>query len=122
LLGGVGRANVRVLRYVEDVAALIRAADLAIIKPGGVASAECAACGLPSVLVGPAFGQERANADVLMAAGASRYEQRPAALADCVVELLADSSALEGMRRAGCDLSRPDAAARIANLVLASTR
>ena len=122
MLEGSGRPNIRVLRYVEDVAALMRATDLAIIKPGGAASAECVACGLPSVLVGPAFGQERANADVLSAAGASRYVERRAALAECVVELLGDASALETMRRAACSLSRPDAAARVAELVLARAR
>ncbi|MDR3686019.1 MAG: glycosyltransferase [Coriobacteriia bacterium] len=117
-LAGAGGSRLRVLRYVEDVAVLMAAADLGIIKPGGVASAECVACGLPTVVVGPAFGQERANARVLAGAGASAYVERPDVLAECVGRLLADTPVLERMREACCDLRRPDAATRVAELVL----
>jgi processive 1,2-diacylglycerol beta-glucosyltransferase len=121
-LDGAGRASLRVLRYVDDVAVLMRAADLAIIKPGGVASAECVACELATVLVGPAFGQERANADVLAATEVSTYVERPDALANCVEGLLQDSSALGRMRTACRSLSRADAASEVARLVLAGVQ
>jgi processive 1,2-diacylglycerol beta-glucosyltransferase len=116
-----GTASVRVLGYTEDVAVLMSAADLAIMKPGGLAAAECAACSLPALLVGPAAGQERANADVLVTAGSAAYVPEPHELADRAGALLEDASALASMSEAACKLGRPDAAATIAELVLRAT-
>ena len=113
-----GVSGVRVLEYVEDVASLMSAADLAIMKPGGLAAAECAACSLPAILVGPVAGQERANAGVLVSTGSAVYVRTPSELEQGASALLSDPVALSTMRAATEAIRRPDAALAIAALLL----
>ena len=113
-----GMSGVRVLGYTEDIAGLMAASDLAIMKPGGLAGAECAACSLPAVLVGPAVGQERANANVLVKSGSAVFVPTPAGLAETTIALLAQPAALSAMLTAAENLSRPQAALKIASLLV----
>jgi processive 1,2-diacylglycerol beta-glucosyltransferase len=115
---GFGSRNVRVLGYVERMAEIMAAADLAICKPGGLVTAECVAVGLPMVLVGPAAGQERANVSALLEAGAAVYDADPRRLAEAVRGALASQSRLARMREAAARLAKPDAARDIAERVL----
>ena len=54
---GFGTTNVHVLGYVEHMAPLMAASDVALAKPGGLVCAECIDMGLPLVLVGPPRGR-----------------------------------------------------------------
>ena len=65
--------NVTVLDYVEDMAALMHASDLAILKSGGLAVTECLCAHLPMLLLGKSYGQEKANTTMLTGFGACMH-------------------------------------------------
>jgi processive 1,2-diacylglycerol beta-glucosyltransferase len=117
-VAGFGTTNVRVLGYVEQMAEVMSAADVVVCKPGGLVTAECAAIGLPMVLVGPSVGQERANAKSLLAAGAAVYDDDPRRLAEVVRRALAHPSKLKQMREASLALSHPRAARTVAERIV----
>ena len=117
-VAGFGTTNVRVLGYVEQMAEVLSAADVVVCKPGGLVTAECAAVGLPMVLVGPAVGQERANAKSLLAAGAAVYDDDPRRLAEVVRRALGRPDRLRQMREASLALSRPQAAREVAERIV----
>ena len=117
-VAGFGTTNVAVLGYVEQMAQVMSAADVVVCKPGGLVTAECTAVGLPMVLVGPAVGQERANAKSLIASGAAIYDDDPRRLAEAVRRALGHPNKLKQMREASEALSRPQAAREVAERVL----
>ncbi len=57
----LGLSNVTVLDYVDDMAALMAASDLVICKSGGLTVTECLCAQVPMILLGKAYGQEKAN-------------------------------------------------------------
>lgn len=65
--------NVEVYEYVEDIASLMAASDLAICKAGGLTTTECLCSRCPMILVGQAYGQERANVIMLTDTGAAKH-------------------------------------------------
>jgi processive 1,2-diacylglycerol beta-glucosyltransferase len=113
-----GTTNVHVLGYVDHMAPLMAAADLGVAKPGGLVCAECIAMGLPLVLVGPAMGQERANATALSGVGAALFAEDPRLLAEYVRKVASKPARLAKMRDAASALGRPFAAADITGRVL----
>ncbi len=115
---GFGTTNVHVLGYVEHMAPLMAASDVALAKPGGLVCAECIDMGLPLVLVGPAAGQERANATALVDAGVALFAEDPNTLAEYARKAAAHPERLARMRLIADTLSRPLAAADIATRVL----
>lgn len=116
---GFGTTNVLVLGYVEQIAPLMAAADLAIAKPGGAVCAESLASGLPLVLVGPSAGQERANAEHLVEAGAALFSSDPRTLAEYARKVVSRPHRLGAMREAAAVLARPFAASDVAERVIA---
>lgn len=110
--------------FVEDVPNAFARADLIISRSGASAVAELAAAGKASILVPFAAAAEQhqvENATVLERAGAARLvlqsQLTPEHLVKEVGELLGSPERLEGMERAARRLARPDAAARIADLI-----
>ncbi|MFR3090573.1 MAG: MGDG synthase family glycosyltransferase [Eggerthella lenta] len=63
----LGLANATVLDYVDDMAALMAASDLAICKSGGLTVTECLCAQVPMILLGKAYGQEKVNVQMLLA-------------------------------------------------------
>ncbi len=114
----------RLVRYEEHMEQLYAAASLALCRSGAVTVAELAAAGVPAVLVpfpAATADHQTANARSLAAAGAAVSVPDE----DCDVEavepllssLLGAPDRLEGMGSAARGLARPDAAARVADLV-----
>jgi UDP-N-acetylglucosamine--N-acetylmuramyl-(pentapeptide) pyrophosphoryl-undecaprenol N-acetylglucosamine transferase len=104
----------------EEMLDALAAADLAVARSGAATMGEFAAVGLPSVLVPYPYsgGHQEANADYMVEQGAARKVTDAAlaegALADAVVELLADEAMLRRMSKQASMLARPDAARSIA--------
>ena len=65
--------NVMVMDYVEDMASLMTASDVAILKSGGLAVTECLCARLPMILLGRSYGQEKANTTMLTGFGACMH-------------------------------------------------
>lgn len=118
---GFGTTNVHVFGFVEHMAPLMASADLALAKPGGAVCAECLATGVPLVLVGPAVGQERVNAEVLSDSGAAIYSQDPRMLAEHARKVIANPSRLQALQAAAAKMSKPFAAVEIIDRTLGLT-
>lgn len=119
------RERYRVYEYLhEEMGPALAAADLVVNRAGASVLGELPAFGRASVLVPGQFagGHQRHNADYLADAGAAiRLDdsrlQEEGTLATTVISLLNDPTRLAAMGRAARALDRPDAAARIANLL-----
>lgn len=106
--------TVKVIGFTDRVHDWMRAADVAVTKPGGLTVAEALACGLPLVIVNPIPGQETRNSDYVLEHGAGIKVNSTRLLGRRVSELLADAARLTGLRTAARATGRPRAAADIA--------
>lgn len=106
----------------DEMTAALAAADLVVGRAGSSTLAEAAAFGLPLVCVPypHAAGHQRANARVLVEAGAARLIEDDAFDADALLEaarILDDPVAHVAMSAAARSVGRPGAAAAVAELV-----
>jgi len=111
----------------DEMLAALAAADLVVGRAGSSTLAEVAALGLPMIVVPypHAAGHQRANAQVLVEAGAARLIDDEAFDAAALLEaasLLDDPAAHVRMSAAGRALGRPGAADAVAELVLAAAQ
>ncbi|MBV9848018.1 MAG: glycosyltransferase [Kutzneria sp.] len=82
-----GQNRVRVLGWVEDMAALMVAADVVVTNAGGLTALEALACGRPLIMHYPIAGHGRANAELMARAGLAAVCARPGELAELVRRL-----------------------------------
>jgi len=119
-----GSALAEVRAFIEDMAGVLAQADLAVSRAGATAVAELAAAGRVALLIpfpGATDQHQLENARAMEQAGAARVivqsELTPERLAEEIRELMASPATLERMEASARRLARPDAAARIADLV-----
>jgi len=119
-LPGDLRGRYHLKGYTEEMAYAMAAADIAVMRAGASTLGELAASGLPVVAVPGAFSDQSANARYLAERGAGIHlpEERLAELAALVADLVADRTRREAMGQQMRSLARPDAAERLAALVL----
>jgi UDP-N-acetylglucosamine--N-acetylmuramyl-(pentapeptide) pyrophosphoryl-undecaprenol N-acetylglucosamine transferase len=114
----------RVESYLEDMAAAYADSDLVLARAGATTCAELQAAGRPALLVPLALagGHQEENARAMVAAGAAEMIRQVdlggPSLADSLARLLDDTRLREGMAEAARRLSRPRAAAIIAERLL----
>jgi UDP-N-acetylglucosamine--N-acetylmuramyl-(pentapeptide) pyrophosphoryl-undecaprenol N-acetylglucosamine transferase len=126
---GIDESTWRTVPFEAEMADLWSACDLAVCRAGALTVAELCATGVPSVLVplpgAPGAHQEK-NAEVLARAGAAVVVADELLSGErldrTLTDLLADPGELERMAAAARTLSRPDAARRVATVVLDSAR
>jgi UDP-N-acetylglucosamine--N-acetylmuramyl-(pentapeptide) pyrophosphoryl-undecaprenol N-acetylglucosamine transferase len=118
-----------VVAFLDDMDARFAAADLVLCRSGATTCAELTAAGKASILVPfaqSAGGHQRVNARALEYAGAAHVieEKRLSgwAVADMVMETLQAPDRLSAMEDAARRLGRPDAAARVADLLEGKAR
>jgi UDP-N-acetylglucosamine--N-acetylmuramyl-(pentapeptide) pyrophosphoryl-undecaprenol N-acetylglucosamine transferase len=113
-----------VVDYLERMDLAYAAADLALCRSGAVTVAELSAVGLPGVFVPLPIGngEQRRNALPLVEAGGGLLvddaELSPSWLVDHVVPLVTDPAALAGYAEHAKAAGTPDAAERLADIVL----
>lgn len=112
-----GAATLTVLGWTDEVAALMKCADLLVTKPGGVTTAEAVLVGLPLVMFDPIPGPELHNAEEVATAGAGVLAHGAHETVDAVVSLLRDAERRQTMSERALALATPNAAADIAALV-----
>lgn len=110
------KKNVRVAGFVRNMEDYYAAADIAVMKPGGLSSSEALCAALPMFLTAPVPGQEELNMSYLTENGAARCLPRAESAAQVVGAALSDGSA-DRMRAAARKLARPDAALDIVRLM-----
>jgi UDP-N-acetylglucosamine:LPS N-acetylglucosamine transferase len=121
-----------VLDYCDDMGAVWAAADLALARAGAGTCAELTACGVPAVLLPYPFhkdNHQRANARQLCSGGAAvlaRDQVDPKRnayeLKNMILNLLGDESRRRAMALAARSMGKPDAAACVADWLLAQAR
>lgn len=121
--------RIRVVPFVEGLAALLPEVELAVCRAGAMFVSELTAAGVPSVLVpfpGAAGGHQEENARRLADAGGAemRLEGRldPGELWTLVQEILADPERHGAMAEAARERGAPEAADRIADELLRLAR
>lgn len=110
----LGLQNVTVLGYVDEMAALMAASDLAICKPGGLTVTECLCARVPMVLQGRAYGQEHINVRMLTSCGAAMHITTARELLGALRHLERQPESMRAMLVNGAFLRRPDAARDVA--------
>ncbi len=120
----LGGLEVTVSGFEAHMEDLYRDAAVMVCRAGALTVAELCVAGVPAVLVpwpGAAGDHQRANAAAMADAGAAVVLDDEACAPDTLGELLdallADPGRLARMAAAGRGLARPDAAARLAELV-----
>jgi UDP-N-acetylglucosamine--N-acetylmuramyl-(pentapeptide) pyrophosphoryl-undecaprenol N-acetylglucosamine transferase len=115
--------------FIQDMAGAYREADLVVSRAGAGAVFEMAAMGKPSLLIPYPFAANRhqeTNAQFLVEAGAAEMilqgNLTGEVLADRLAKFMEDRAALEKMGQAAKRVSKPDAAQRIADLLLELVR
>jgi UDP-N-acetylglucosamine--N-acetylmuramyl-(pentapeptide) pyrophosphoryl-undecaprenol N-acetylglucosamine transferase len=115
-----------VTAFIPDMPRMLLAADLAVARPGGTTLFELAAAGVPAVVVpseSPAERHQAANAAafgseairIVAESGDSRLDYR---LADALGDMATNSRLRLRMSAAMLKRALPDAAARVAQMVL----
>jgi UDP-N-acetylglucosamine--N-acetylmuramyl-(pentapeptide) pyrophosphoryl-undecaprenol N-acetylglucosamine transferase len=122
---GIPAAAVR--GFLHDLPTELAAADLVVCRSGAMTVAEVAAAGRPALFVPfrlAAHGHQEANARALERAGAAAVVTEEGAeageLGPALRVLLVDLARLSVMGRAARAQARPDAAARVCDLVLSA--
>ena len=122
-LGDRASSRVRLVPYLDDMPAALAVADLAVTRAGAVTLAELTARGVPSILIpspNVTSDHQTANARVLARRGAARLvtEDSLRQVRPIVRDLLDRPETLKEMAQAAEALGRPDAARKLADLVL----
>ena len=118
------RVRYRPFAYLDaEMGQALRAADLAVARAGAATLGELPAFGLPAILVPYpyAWRYQKVNADYLAQAGAAVHladEKMAAELLPMIRGLLGDDKVLQRMRAAMRKLDRPDAARRLADILV----
>ena len=117
-----------VLPFIEDMAAKYREADLIVARAGAGSTAEITLAGLPALFVPYPYAvddHQTANARALVESGAAVMFRDDALDSDdfrgALEALLTDTSRREAMAAASRRLSKPGAAAAVADAVVAVT-
>ena len=118
-------AGVEVVAFLDDMVERMAGADLVLSRSGATTCAELTVGGRAAVLVPfarAADDHQRTNAKALQDAGAARMVEEKdltgETLARVVTALVEEPSRIGTMEEAARRLGRPDAAARVADLVL----
>jgi UDP-N-acetylglucosamine--N-acetylmuramyl-(pentapeptide) pyrophosphoryl-undecaprenol N-acetylglucosamine transferase len=124
-----GGRPAEVVAFLDDMEARFAQADLVVSRSGATTCAELTAAGKAAVLVPFALAaddHQRSNARALEAAGAARMiEEKDLSgerLGATVRELIEEPARLAAMEEASRRLGRPDAAARVADLLETAPR
>lgn len=106
----------RLMEYVTNVPALMKAAEWVICKAGGLVVTEALACGRPMMLVDVLPGQETGNADYVVENGAGELTLSSQEVLETTAHwLMEDGRLLHERTENAVRLGRPGAAYEIAN-------
>jgi UDP-N-acetylglucosamine--N-acetylmuramyl-(pentapeptide) pyrophosphoryl-undecaprenol N-acetylglucosamine transferase len=115
--------------FIQDMAGVYKEADLVVSRAGAGAVFEMAAMGKPSLLIPYPFAANRhqeTNAQFLAEAGAAEVILQEnltgEVLADWLTKFMVDRAALQKMGQAARRVAKPDAAQKIADLLVEMVR
>ena len=106
------RLPLRAMGFVDNVAELMRAADVLITKAGGLTLAEAFCSGVPVVVYDVLPGQEAGNLQYVLGHAAAAPARDPSELIRVVAGLQRDPARRAALAARGTRLARPSAAGR----------
>lgn len=109
---------IRIIGYTDDINEIMEVSTLIITKPGGLSAAEALAKNLPIIILRPIPGQEINNTQFLLDEGVALKADNEKEAAELALRLLMTPSRLKNMRRKCRENSNPQAAFKIAKLIL----
>jgi 1,2-diacylglycerol 3-beta-galactosyltransferase len=109
---------VRAMGFANNVAELMRSADVLVTKAGGLTLAEAFACGVPVVVNDVLPGQEAGNLKYVLRQGAVEHAGSPAELVRSIAQLYHDPVKRAALAERGAQLARPTAGRSIAAGIL----
>ena len=110
--------RIKVLEYTDKVPELMSIVMGVVTKPGGLTVTECLVSGLPIVIINPIPGQEEENAEFLVNNGVALWLNKKDNIARRLKYLSRDTDALKQMSENAKKLSKPNATADIANVLI----
>jgi 1,2-diacylglycerol 3-beta-galactosyltransferase len=109
---------VKITGFVHNMQEWMCAADLLVTKAGPSTISEALVMGLPMVLSGALPGQEQPNVNYVVRGGAGLWAPNPSRVARAVRNLLSsDNEMLARLGDRARELSRPNAAWRVAEII-----
>ena len=111
-------ATLTVLGWTDEVAPMMRCADVLVTKPGGLTTAEAAVAAVPLVMFDAIPGPEMHNAERVAAAGAGVLTRGAQETVTAVIALLRDEARRRTMSQRGRVLATPNASDDVASLIL----
>jgi len=105
--------NIRIEGFVSNMEYYYRAADIGVMKPGGLSLSEALASGLPLLLMDPIPGQEQLNMDYICAHGAAKVLKDARLAAIEAARILDDRAAILSLAKNSAQLAHADAAGNI---------
>lgn len=122
---GEGTENVRVFSYIDEMPAAYAAADVVVCRAGAITLAELAVVQKPAVLIPYPFAagdHQMKNARFVESRGAAivlpQREDLALKLQETVMQLMEDDQKRQKMQQAWKPLAHPDAADKIARVIL----
>jgi UDP-N-acetylglucosamine--N-acetylmuramyl-(pentapeptide) pyrophosphoryl-undecaprenol N-acetylglucosamine transferase len=121
---GIVPKNVKITEFIDDMASAYAAADMVISRSGATTVAELAIAGKPSLLVplkSATNNEQELNALTLEKSGAAvmiRDDEIEARLWKVLQEILNSDDKLEQMHLKAAEKARPDAAAKVASIIM----
>lgn len=106
--------NTTVFDYVENMGSLMASSDIAICKSGGLTVTECLCAQVPMILLGRAYGQEKANVRMLTSMGAAMHAITSRELLETLRHIASNPQSTKAMLISARIIRRPDAALDIA--------
>lgn len=110
--------NIHPFGYVDFVEKLMEVSNIIVTKPGGVTTAEALSKNLPMIIVNPLPGQETINTKFLLREEVALRAGNEMELADLMDWLLDNSSKLKQISQKTRIYANPDAAIKVAELLL----
>jgi UDP-N-acetylglucosamine:LPS N-acetylglucosamine transferase len=101
---GMPPGRLRALRWTEDMAGLVQAADLVVANAGGAIALEAIACARPVLMYRPIAAHGRANADLMVVTGLAELCTDEAQLTAYVRSAVADPAPLHDIEHRAAEL------------------
>ena len=114
------RERYQLRAYTEEMAWAMAASDLAVTRAGASVLGELPAAGLPAIVIPGDFSDQRDNADYLVRHGAAITlpSSQVDRIEEEVLRLIGDEPARAAMAQAMSRLARPEAASRLAEMLV----
>jgi processive 1,2-diacylglycerol beta-glucosyltransferase len=111
--------EIKICKYIDNIAGLMEVADLLVTKAGGITVSESLAKGLPMIIFKPSPGQEEANALYLRKHRAAIIAKGERRLRAVIQRMVDDEPFRNLMRKNSLKLGRPDSGEMSARMILA---